>query len=176
MCNTIMCISRTKNNLRQDLQSRKSRISIYMKNMRRNLLVIVSLFIVFSSTFAQYVDLGLPSGTKWKSQSESNSYTFADALQYYDGFLPTSGQFQELIENCTWEWTGKGYQVIGKNGKSIYLSANFKRGNDLFGAFWSKTNDGADGYYGLLCYKSRVRVDCTRNLEAERNVILCIIK
>lgn len=144
--------------------------------MKRNLLVIVSLFVVFSSAFAQYVDLGLPSGTKWKSRNEPNSYTFAYAMRYFDGFLPTSGQFEELIENCIWKWTGKGYKVLGRNGNSIYLSAEFKRGDDYMGAFWSKTNDGADGCYGLLCFPSRVKVDHTRDLEKERDVILCIMK
>lgn len=144
---------------------------------KRLLFIIVSLFIALSSAFAQYVDLGLPSGTKWKSQSESSSYTFAYALRYYDGFLPTSGQFEELIENCTWKWTGKGYKVIGRNGNSIYLSADFKRGDDYFGAFWSKTKDGEDACYGLLCYPSRVKVDRTRSLDSNRrNVILCIMK
>lgn len=144
--------------------------------MKRYLLGIVSLLFVASSAFAQYVDLGLPSGTKWKSQSEYSSYTFAYALRYYDGFLPTSGQFEELIENCTWKWTGKGYKVIGRNGNSIYLLAGFKRGDDYMGAYWSKTKDGADGCYGLLCFPSRVKVDHTRSLDTERNVILCIMK
>lgn len=125
---------------------------------------------------AQFVDLGLPSGTKWKSNSEEGSYTFAQALRYYDGFLPTSGQFEELIENCTWTWTGKGYKVEGRNGNSIYLSADFKRGDDYVGAFWSKTKDGADGCYGLLCFPRRVKVDHTRSLDTERSVILCIMK
>ena len=148
---------------------------LILENMRR-VFIIISLFFAVSSMFAQYVDLGLPSGTKWKSQNESKSYTFAYALRYYDGFLPTSGQFKELIENCTWKWTGKGYQVIGRNGKSICLSADFKRGDDYMGAFWSKTNDGTDGCYGLLCFPSGVKVDHTRDLDRERCVILCSMK
>lgn len=142
----------------------------------KKLLFLVVVCLVTLLANAQFVDLGLPSGTKWKSQSESSSYTFAYALRYYDGFLPTYGQFEELIENCTWKWTGKGYKVIGRNGNSIYLSADFKRGDDYVGAFWSKTKDGADGCYGLLCFPRRVKVDHTRSLDTERSVILCIMK
>ena len=126
-----------------------------------------------NSNSSQYVDLGLPSGTKWKVKSESNSCTFAYAIRYYDGNLPTSGQLEELIENCKWTWTGGGYKVIGKNGESIFLSADFKqRGGDFFGAFWSKTKGEADGCFGLLCYPNGVKVDYTRKLD-ERSVILC---
>lgn len=122
---------------------------------------------------SQYVDLGLPSGTLWKQTNEPKDYSFADAIRYFDGFLPTSGQLQELIDNCQWKWTGHGYKVIGKNGKSIFLSAEFKRGNDYLGAFWSTTKDGNGCCYGLLCYPSRVKIDRSHIESNNRNVILC---
>lgn len=42
--------------------------------------------------------------------------------------LPTEAEFQELIDNCTWEWTTQneinGYKVTSKkNGNSIFLPA-----------------------------------------------------
>ena len=41
--------------------------------------------------------------------------------------MPTSDEFQELIERCTWTWAVQnglgGYQVKGPNGKSIFLPA-----------------------------------------------------
>jgi hypothetical protein len=140
----------------------------------KRILFVVFLVFVTNSIWAQFVDLGLPSGTKWKAQSESQPYTFDDAIRYFDGFLPTSGQFQELIANCTWRWTGSGYKVTGKNGNSIYLSASVQRGNESLGVFWSRTSDGADGAYGLLFYSSVVKIDCTRSLDNGRSVILCI--
>lgn len=105
---------------------------------------------------AQFVDLGLPSGTKWKNNSEKGTYAFAQAVRYYDGFLPTSGQFKELVDNCTWTWMGTG-----------------ERGDDHLGAFWSITKDENGCCYGLLCYASRVKIDRTCGLENPRSVILC---
>jgi len=40
-----------------------------------------------------------------------------------DWCIPTKEQFEELIEKCEWTWKGKGYEVKGKNGNSIYLPA-----------------------------------------------------
>ena len=122
---------------------------------------------------AQFVDLGLPSGTKWKNNSEKGTYAFAQAVRYYDGFLPTSGQFKELVDNCTWTWMGTGYKVVGRNGNNIFLPAEFERGDDHLGAFWSITKDENGCCYGLLCYASRVKIDRTCSLDTPRSVILC---
>ena len=40
--------------------------------------------------------------------------------------MPTADEYEELINNCRWEWTTKdginGYKVISKkNGKSIFM-------------------------------------------------------
>ena len=121
----------------------------------------------------EWVDLGLPSGTLWKQYNESTAYTYDYAIRYYDGFLPTSGKFQELVENCTWEWTGNGYKIIGNNGNYIYLKANFTRGDDICGAYWSSTKYDSGCCYGLLFYSSIYKVDRTCNLDYKRNVILC---
>ncbi len=119
----------------------------------------------------EYVDLGLPSGTKWATSNvgakkpeatgtyfawgevtESNyteveCETFGqsvsdltkngiiqnqklaseyDAATHVMGIgwsTPTTKQFEELITNCTWEWqtNPKGYNVVAKNGNSIFL-------------------------------------------------------
>ena len=122
---------------------------------------------------AQFVDLGLPSGTKWKNNSEKGTYAFAQAVRYYDGFLPTSGQFKELVDNCTWTWMGTGYKVVGRSGNYIFLPAAFERGDDHLGAFGSITKDENGCCYGLLCYASRVKIDRTCGLENPRSVILC---
>lgn len=63
--------------------------------------------------------------------------------------MPTETEFQELIDNCNWEWikvNGKcGHKVIGPNGNSIFLpAAGFRSDSSLcragkFGFYWSST-------------------------------------
>ena len=71
----------------------------------------------------QYVDLGLPSGTQWKKTNEAGFYTFNQALAKFGTELPTQTQLQELVNYCEWTWTGRGYNIVGPNGQSIYLPA-----------------------------------------------------
>ncbi len=64
--------------------------------------------------------------------------------------MPTYKEFQELLDNCTWEWTTqggkKGYKVTSKkNGNSIFLpAAGCRYGTSLdyegsYGYYWSAT-------------------------------------
>ena len=102
-------------------------------------------------TAAEYVDLGLSSGTKWKSTNETGGYngfyTFDEAVSAFGDKLPTEEQLEELKDNCTWEWQNNGgYKVTGQNGNSIVLSAAGYRGcagsmnyvGDM-GFYWSST-------------------------------------
>ena len=63
-----------------------------------------------------------------------------------DWRMPTEGEFQELIDNCTWTWTTingkKGYKVVSRsNGNSIFLPAAGNRNDTgLYGA-------GSTGHY-----------------------------
>lgn len=76
------------------------------------------------SVNAQYVDLGLPSGTKWKDKNEDGGfYTYDEAVSKFGNKLPTKVQFEELLNSCNWTWTGSGYKVTGPNGQSITLPA-----------------------------------------------------
>ena len=76
--------------------------------------------------------------------------------------LPTEAEFQELIDNCTWEWSTRnghnGYKVTSKkNGNSIflpaagwrYLSSSSNQGS--YGYYWSATpyESDTDGAYDL---------------------------
>ena len=73
---------------------------------------------------SEYVDLGLPSGTLWKSKNEKGTYyTYEEAISQFGDKLPTRDQFAELQAFCTWTWTGKGYVIKGDNGNSIVLQA-----------------------------------------------------
>lgn len=100
------------------------------------------------SVNAQYVDLGLPSGTKWKSVNETGGtkgfYTYDEAVSAFRSKLPTKEQFDELLNSCTWSWTGSGYKVKGPNGRSITLPAAGLRRCDsdvddvgTIGGYWS---------------------------------------
>ena len=106
----------------------------------------------------EYVDLGLPSGTKWKLANEVNAadtmydfYTYDEAVAAFEDALPTKGQVQELKDGCQWSWTGNGYRVTGPNGNSIVLPAAGSRGCDgdiydvgSYGYYWTATPYGDD--------------------------------
>ena len=63
--------------------------------------------------------------------------------------IPTQGEMQELIDNCTWTWTQlngvNGYNVTGTNGKSIFLPAagSYNSGGGVYinerGSYWTST-------------------------------------
>ena len=70
-----------------------------------------------------YIDLGLPSGTMWATVNEDGFFTYDEAVEEYKENLPTKEQWQELIDECEWQWEGNGYTVKGKNGNSLFLLA-----------------------------------------------------
>ena len=110
-----------------------------------------------------YVDLGLPSGTKWKNANEVNAadtvydfYTYAEAVAAFGDALPTKEQYEELKDSCQWTWNGSGYTVTGPNGHSIDLPAAGYRncsGNvhyvGSYGYYWSSTPYGSDDAWYL---------------------------
>ncbi len=61
--------------------------------------------------------------------------------------MPTSTEFQELIDKCSWTWdaTNNGYLVKASNGNSIFLpAAGYRKANrlsykDTDGYYWSST-------------------------------------
>ena len=75
--------------------------------------------------------------------------------------MPTKSEQQELLNNCTWEWTSlngvNGQRVTGSNGNSIFLpAAGYRDGTSSYdvgscGDYWSSTPyEGNDGSaYGL---------------------------
>lgn len=113
-----------------------------------------------------YVDLGLPSGTLWKTKNEKGGFkTYDEAVAQFEGSLPTMEQWEELKGMCDWKWTNKGYEVTGTNGNSIFLpAAGFREcdgsvkyvGSD--GRYWSSTPDGADYAWRLGFSSGDVRM------------------
>lgn len=69
-----------------------------------------------------YVDLALPSGTLWKKENEIGYFTDTEISEFYNN-LPTTEQFGELLEHCSWIKTNDGYQVVGTNGNVVFLQA-----------------------------------------------------
>ena len=131
----------------------------------------LSLFcLVAMSAMAQnsvWVDLGLPSGTLWKSTNEKGFYyTYDEAVSQFGDNLPSREHFEELIAFCTWEWNGKGYVVTGDNGNSIILHAAGGRDCDgdvnrvgTGGYFWSSTPYDSDHAWCLYFYSDVVSMD-----------------
>lgn len=132
-----------------------------------------------------YVDLGLSSGTKWKTVNQKGYYTYDDAIEKFGDKLPSKAQWEELERECEFRWVdGKsakttGCKVIGPNGNSIFLPA--EGGHDCNftmdkvgtgGCYWSSTPLDSDnswllyfssggvymGYCGLRCYGNSIRL------------------
>ena len=89
------------------------------------------------------------------------SGTKYDAATYYWGSkwrMPTRSELEELLSRCSWTWVTrsgiKGYNVVGKNGQSIFLPANGEySANDkgakagIFGEYWSGTFKTTTDFY-----------------------------
>ncbi|MBQ9439824.1 MAG: hypothetical protein IJU35_04455 [Paludibacteraceae bacterium] len=82
-----------------------------MKKLLITLMLMLPLVIFAQNDF---VDLNLPSGTKW-------SNVRGEQTTWQRGAMPTVEQWRELYSNCTWKWIGGGYKVVGSNGNSIFL-------------------------------------------------------
>ena len=114
-----------------------------------------------AQTATSFVDLGLPSGTKWKAQNEQNEkqgfYTYDEALSHFANRLPTKDQWKELKTECQWSWTGSAYKVTGPNGNSIVLPAAGYRSCDgsvynvnSYGSYWSSAPYGSEEAWELF--------------------------
>lgn len=115
-------------------------------------------------THQEYVDLGLPSGTLWKSSNEKGGFvSYDEAISKYGDKLPTLEQWEELKGMCSWTWTGKGYKVTGDNGNSItlpaagyrYCSGNMN-GVGSYGDYWSSAYKDSDDAWSLSFYSGGV--------------------
>lgn len=85
-----------------------------------------------------YVDLGLPSGTVWKSENERGFYETRNRGQIKN--LPSGDQWRELLDKCNWSWSwfSGGFKIVGPNGASIFLPAS---------GSWLDLDDGKSAIY-----------------------------
>lgn len=110
------------------------------------------------SDSSEYIDLGLPSGTLWKTINENGFYDYPTAVRQFGSQLPTEEQWEELKSDCQWTWYGSGYEVTGPNEESINLPASGDCGDSgisnvgEFGRYWSSTRwDQNDGVPAAMC-------------------------
>lgn len=108
----------------------------------------------------EYVDLGLPSGTKWKTVNEKGYFEYDAAVALFGKELPSKEQWEELKEKCKWVWVygddniQSGYYVVGPNGKRIFLpAAGYRDGSEVrggeSGSYWSSLDNGENYAWGL---------------------------
>lgn len=116
-----------------------------------------------STTNSQgYVDLALPSGTKWRTYNAAGNYAYDEAVSQFGKRLPTKEQWNELRAECQWTWTGNGYKVVGANGNSITMPVT---GIVNGGLYWSSTPNGSENAWYLGVSSSSVSMLCNqRNL------------
>lgn len=89
-----------------------------------------------SDKWWEFVDLGLPSNSRWAKCNIGANFPeeYGDYYAWKEvenkkcktpRRIPTKEEFAELEKVCTWEWIERndkvGYKVVGPNGNSIFL-------------------------------------------------------
>jgi len=112
--------------------------------------------------------------TSWnKSWGDIGGDSSRDAAtaRWGDGWrMPTETEFQELLDNCTWEWItlngNNGCKVTGPNGNSIFLpAAGWRHGAD-------ERNVGSSGlYWSSTPYESSTGIACSLYCLEDRHFV-----
>ena len=118
----------------------------------------------YQKSKTEFVNLGLPSGTEWASEDESDNDGFTIYVPYCKAKkmnLPTEEQFKELIDICRWiakrssSGSFEGYIVIGPNGNQIklfaggYYEADTKYSHDC--NFWLESEEDNNEKVAACC-------------------------
>lgn len=121
-----------------------------------------------------YIDLGLPSGTKWASQNMAGYYTFEEAKLKFGDDLPTKADFEELLQETMKEWDSLriGAHIMGLGGSILLPARGYIEPNERFlrncgasGAYWSATR-GMDNDSGTYLFLSASNI---RTLEGDKD-------
>lgn len=127
--------------------------------MKKLISIAVLLFAALAMQAQTYVDLGLPSGTKWVSANAPGFYTYDEAVRLFGSCLPTAAQFEELLSECDSTWIGSGYKFTSRrNGNSIFLPAAGSSDGHCVGydgEYWSSTIDDYESAYNLEFWRGR---------------------
>ena len=119
----------------------------------------------------RYYDATTNTYGKFDAGNITGDVTYDVAAKVWGGTwrIPGKDQIQELVNNCTWEWTTQsgvaGYKVTGPNGNYIFLPAcgsYFEDSNaakGVSGRYWSSsafynTNDDSWAYAFALEFNS----------------------
>lgn len=139
----------------------------------------------------EWIDLGLKSGTLWKSDIERDDngkplyLNHTTAEKTYKNNLPKYWQLVELYEDCTWEWKNEksGYKVTGPNGNSIFLpTAGYKEDKlsddtlelDLnHGYYWSAMSGGPNTSHCLYISSIDISIQYNGTNPSAFTIILC---
>lgn len=83
----------------------------------------------YDNSIKDYISIG--------NEISGTEYDAATVNLGNDWRMPTKGEIEELINNCSWEWTQlnnvNGYVITGKNGNSIFLPASgYYEGNYIY--------------------------------------------
>ena len=123
-----------------------------------------------------WIDLGLPSGTLWKDKNEEIGLcSYGLAVAMYGNSLPTQEQIAELLEFCTWDWSGNSYKILGPSGESIFLPAmGFgdclgKVNNDgtiMKGFYWSSSPHDSESAMYLYFSSKMIFISNTAKCES----------
>ncbi len=94
--------------------------------------------------------------------SGNPAYDAATANWGDDWRMPTRVEMQELIDDCTWQWTWQvgnvGYKVIGPNGNSIFLPAagyrvhSYHNRGGEYGDYLSSTPNSSEQRYAYTLF------------------------
>lgn len=117
------------------------------------------------SNHPHWIDLGLPSGTKWRCCNVGASTPGAIGGYYEFGKVtsaPSSDQIMELVDNTKSEkafLVNGGFKFTGKNGGTIFIpyagykfDYGYEEGfyNNFFGNYWSSTSSDTNEAFILL--------------------------
>lgn len=130
-----------------------------------------------------WIDLGLPSGTKWACCNEGASKPEAYGGYYTFGQVssaPTYEQIEELLSHTTSEWTIQngvegGLFTSSRNGSSIFLPAAGFRwagqsyGEGVWGYYWSSTLSNEQSAYEIY-FNSSLTFSSENGRDVEQTV------
>lgn len=109
----------------------------------------------------RYVDLGLPSGTRWAVENAvmdgKTHFSFEEAVKTFGNELPSTEAWKELFDHCKREWNEKhkGYTLTGPNGNTLFLpAAGCRHRSSLhyvgsIGYYWSSSADSESNALGV---------------------------